>query len=969
MPVNIHPYKGYLNTPFNFYVKGSDEVTYKIVKEGEDNETKQGKLKPNIPFSLKFEKPGNYNINFSDGTDPITLQVIDGLKFGGSSFKNAFIFDECPWAIIVMYDRTYFYNRETQENYVEAISPDHIREVGTDYILLENDDYEDKILYSLIGQKPVLNFSGEVIFNQKIIIEVIETNNKPLIKMFSLKDFSLVHQLKVDYYYLTSNLKTLFYFDNNEIGQIDLDENNEIIMILQRHGVIPISIIDDKIIVTFDKKFNKLYFYKINDETLFTTLSIKNNLAGVNGKEMINVYKRKEAIQKFDFNETDFPDASIQGVYIDLEFFVTDWDIYYIEHKKTLYKDENIRYVKTESEYVLKTCKNAISIRLKSKLNRVKTNDSILCLKGKTESFIATETQKEGDYSATGIISQYNSCLILNSTEGLKVLDTNGQWGRKIEDDFNLQFFEDYGIVEQKKAGIYRSLTQNVKGRRINKVNYPIEYLEIDDKIVVKKENEWRYKSNMPSFPPNIKAISRNLKSFIFFKNSKPYLGYVEGMNIIEEKILSDIFDKTSFSHVLMSPDGKNLLFRESSNVNVLDILSGEISSFPNTQYVEQINGIRPFFELDKNITEKSRQVKIINPTTGKLIPPYLLQEFAFVSPDYTLFAENKLSSYEYYFDWLSEKDISYEEGEKIKNDLGWKFPYNFENPKNKEILEKRKEIIASHYSEFIRRAHNHHWSRETDEKIIAVFTNKYNISIENNNELFELLLEKRGFAVIKKIEDSSEVARIELGPALWYLNYVSFSFDSRYVCIGGRYPNTSHYGGLFLIYDLEERKILMKKTDTYAIWTTSFNKRGMIAAYSSDPNLYFDISENHYSNEPEIIIGRSFLTFSSDGKYLALSNQGYIAKNKKDGRVRSEWGHMETTDVFIHKSSNITKEVMRFKDLSEVGIENLWDKKRGQRETVASVSFSNDNKKLMMVGKDGVVIIRNLHLEEDANE
>ena len=60
---------------------------------------------------------------------------------------------------------------------------------------------------------------------------------------------------------------------------------------------------------------------------------------------------------------------------------------------------------------------------------------------------------------------------------------------------------------------------------------------------------------------------------------------------------------------------------------------------------------------------------------------------------------------------------------------------------------------------------------------------------------------------------------------------------------------------------------------------------------------------------------------------------------------------------------------IQKFSDLSQEGIEGISDRKHNFSKTVASVSFSNDNKRIMMVGNDGVVIIRNLHLEKYANK
>jgi len=70
----------------------------------------------------------------------------------------------------------------------------------------------------------------------------------------------------------------------------------------------------------------------------------------------------------------------------------------------------------------------------------------------------------------------------------------------------------------------------------------------------------------------------------------------------------------------------------------------------------------------------------------------------------------------------------------------------------------------------------------------------------------------------------------------------------------------------------------------------------------------------------------------------------------------------MPSCEVYIRRIG-YDREIS-YNDLSNDGIEG---NKKGH--AVASVSFSNDNSKLMMAGRDGVVIIRNLHLQEDFPE
>ena len=96
----------------------------------------------------------------------------------------------------------------------------------------------------------------------------------------------------------------------------------------------------------------------------------------------------------------------------------------------------------------------------------------------------------------------------------------------------------------------------------------------------------------------------------------------------------------------------------------------------------------------------------------------------------------------------------------------------------------------------------------------------------------------------------------------------------------------------------------------------------------------------------------------------MALSNQGYISKYDINGDERSDWGHQSSTFVEVMAMNNLKEPITIFDDLSDSGIVNTI-----KPRTVASVSFSNDNSRLMMVGNDGVVIIRNLHFDNHAGE
>lgn len=78
------------------------------------------------------------------------------------------------------------------------------------------------------------------------------------------------------------------------------------------------------------------------------------------------------------------------------------------------------------------------------------------------------------------------------------------------------------------------------------------------------------------------------------------------------------------------------------------------------------------------------------------------------------------------------------------------------------------------------------------------------------------MIAEELGYAIIRKIGTDEIYCEIELGHVLWFLNYIAFSYDSRYVAIAGRYPNDTeingyYVGGLFMVYDMTEQKEIAK--------------------------------------------------------------------------------------------------------------------------------------------------------------
>ena len=343
------------------------------------------------------------------------------------------------------------------------------------------------------------------------------------------------------------------------------------------------------------------------------------------------------------------------------------------------------------------------------------------------------------------------------------------------------------------------------------------------------------------------------------------------------------------------------------------------------------------------------------------------MTQYNFISPNGKFYADAQLDQYVEYY-WHSTNELlSKDEYLNICKMYTYPWQLDKNSEESQKINSLRKKLVIENFLFLNKKYPNVFKNDKTGEKweeYVLDNKNKFGIS-----RFIDLFIGKRGIAVIRCTSDRSIFTKINLGDPLWFINYVSFSYDNRYVAIAGRYPNDSGKGGLFLVYDLTQKKEVSITTNSWAVWLTSFNKNGRVAAYSSEPITYNALLQDNKSVNILEVDGYNFLTFSPDGNLTALSNQGYISQIQKDGTKREYWGHQPSCNVYITSTSSMDNIIQKFSDLSQEGIEGISDRKHNFSKTVASVSFSNDNKRIMMVGNDGVVIIRNLHLEKYANK
>lgn len=951
----VHPYKGYLNTKFYFYANGVEDIPYSILSKDSESDIPvlTGVLTPNILHSINLKDPGEYEVVFEDGTSS-NIIVEDGYKFGGSAYKKSFIYDETPWCFVIMKDRTYFYNRGTEESYVETISPDVINLISPDYILLENDGQVEKTIYSLIDQKPILNVTDIVYYNKYVLIwEEVSEDTLHKLFIYSLQDRSILKTILVNKFTFDDETNSLTYIIDNTLHKQELGLPLKIQQDFHTYGQL-ISLASANIAISIVKSYNSsdICVFDIRENKIISRLKIEDAIAVINSENLIDINAHIDTIQDFDLSQIGCEEARIKATFASFSFYPTKWDVYCIIKECTY--ERGIYFAKKTTTYKVKSLSNGIEYPFEYGINKVAIRDKIACFANYQEAIIFG-LNISPEYTKDVSTYIHNQDVIRSLNGNISFLDDSFGWKSLGASKYSFRYFDEFGVIKNEADNTFFNLHgDKLIGYLPSIVYKPFKHLRIGDKMVLLTGEV------LPSFNTGIfdsnATISKSGKLGLTKDEEGIFLLIRNNENIIRKNILLDLFDTSSYKSVLLSEDGSQILYRDDKQTVMLDVCTNTTDRYDNVSYVEDINGIRPLFSHRAG----SLQPRIVNPVTGQILPHNRMAAYQFVSPNGLLYADTAIDEYVETWDLIANIILSDSEIAEYAEKFG--FIEESENEKSKINEENRRKFIVNNLPYFKEVTKN--WTERSDNQLIDILLSK------PYADFAKLFMERRGVAYIKNKSNDSVVAKIKLGAPLWFLNYVSFSYDNRYVAIAGRYPNNSNDGGLFLVYDLIKKEEVLAIRNLWAVWMTSFNIQNHVAAYSGEPISYsLKLYDNDESIKVDFCEGYSFLTFSPNGEYAALSNQGYVSKYDKHGNERLEWGHMPSCEVYIVKSCDFNEVLIKFSDLSNSGIEGLSDKKHNCSKTVTSVSFSNDNKRLMMVGNDGVVIIRNLHLDIYADE
>ena len=183
VPFVITPHKGYLNTIFKIRMLSAEAMTFNIDGKPIDVLT---------PICLNA---GEHIIKCScNGKSYFDrVYVEDAIRLGGSNVVSGYCFDNSPWGVVVMKDRTYFFNTATKEHYVEnGVSPLEVQLIKENLFLLSMGERDllsnkslvkDFSLYDVSKGRTLFCFQNLIVCdNEKIICEKqLENGTKRLI--------------------------------------------------------------------------------------------------------------------------------------------------------------------------------------------------------------------------------------------------------------------------------------------------------------------------------------------------------------------------------------------------------------------------------------------------------------------------------------------------------------------------------------------------------------------------------------------------------------------------------------------------------------------------------------------------------------------------------------------------------------------------------------------------------------------
>lgn len=799
------------------------------------------------------------------------IYVEDAIKLGGSSIKEAFVFDNNPWCFVVTKDRLYATNPEEGTELVEYnLTPNEITAFDDyqgetcDYVLLRTK--EDYTIYHVPSGHQKISFTGHIYSNAHIVI--YKKNDTIFIydyrKEVILDSFDGQYVKAKWFFYIKDHELWAMDYNTGEIKEVNISKPvDSDSMLTSRYIIMPHAIYSNAV------EYWLYFLDDISGRLSYTRLRLPHLIESIEG--IINpLFTQKK--ERYDKIMSEQGDSMTQLI---------DFDI--------CFSGLRIEYVSVSSEHGQK---------------------SILI---------------------TGTVVSY-----------------------PYKNRYSIPF-----IIEGEYGGVLDRNNFKIKESKIEKIMTVKEENEVVDSFILNPDERMLAKSSSG----NLALTKKGGKIFLRSSSTSEV-----------RNLLSNTFDVSVYYSAYFTTDGKNVVVvdkkKEMSILGLDNMIQApfEVEGSTVARFAG-INGYNP----EIMVSYANGRIPVWrDPITMQRISEADMSNHIFKAPNGLYTASMQMETELVHC--VTGKVISKDEYVALSSKYNWSFDTTDEVKKNKIALRKayvdsfgEKKLFTKIYKEVDRLYRNLHpycSAKKIEQSVEKNFKDQIEDIVNVNGNFIDTFIDKIGYVSYKNTINGQK-QRILIGNYVWFLNYVAFSYDSHYLAFGAKMRNTlwrHSEEGVFEIYDLLSGKVVLRKGENsglYAVWMTMFSKKCDVAFYDSHANAYVSTYESQYADIKEID-GKSLLCFSPSGKYIAFSDQNYIDFRH---HPHSEWGHQPSGNVFIYDVSDLETELEHHNDLGD-GISGASAITR-RAGNVASAAFSTDDKRLLAVGDDGVVVIRNLHLDE----
>jgi hypothetical protein len=1020
-PFNIFPSIGYRNSQFqivctvdNLRIDIYDQN--KLVKSIETN-SKYPTLLTSIDSTGKLIAKCRFNNELFEHE----IEIKEAFRLGSSEFKKAFVFDDTEYSFFLMKDRLLLYDEKkkillTENHY----SPTEIHKINkTNYLFVTKVGSSTNGIINLgIYNTETFSLVGELLNEYREVKILPETNKAWLynIKSKTIHCFELVQGTNR---YLTELKKydeciDFFIDDSSQSIFINYNENLNISNINNLHNAIEIPKFPNNAI---DKLGN---VFSIERDSLTYTKCLTNYSVKIQPTFELNLQPEKfihignELKSKIELTDLN---KKVEETKDDIISSIPENKTYYYhtlpesERISEAYTTHNI-YPTIDGIFIVhkevKRDFNGVTFR-KYQANwnatayATERNEYTLLF------FSSNKVEVLIDNAPSLTISEFhNSMLLVNSQNTKNLFSGNNKF--TLESESSIELFTvneiSYFLIKSKeKYSLYRAtnfknpiLSQieilnpdlikehqiiwySGKEKYVSTTNYlsafdlktcsrilinerKVQHSLFKDSTEFKFHERYALSSNQIVFNPisleikdafigTIESYSKKLDKIVSHRTNTIYLSV---FNIQTRKYeLSEIpIDDHKYKESYLSPNGQFLVLQDETNKYAwYDIEKNETINFISGNFLALRNDGSLIVEQDG-----TRAVKILDPKTFQDITPPNYHHYRFMSPDGKLYAQ--VASKVRYFNKLNGSELKVEEVSKFRQDLDEPSFYLQEKEKEqaKIKVENNRQQIFKTYKKVFEELGVEEYSKITSHTLVKV--EKYTeIGISGTSIVKEVLLP----------EDTQ------------FYNYASFSYDNKY--LGMVYRLGTGGGIQFIKLNFNEIDNSLNIMDTYlsrypryASWVCGFSQTGFFATYDSTPDTYLinvaenlfenktteiELRQNIYKSKSNIyhtynkwneIKGKNFLCFSPTGCFLALSEQGY------EPLTLGGYGHQESNVVHIAKTN--TGEIID-------SFTGHGDKiKDNKTKKVTFVAFSEDEKRIMTLSYDGVVIIRDIKINND---